>query len=161
MDNLKQYHIPDDVLQYIANNIKSNIRELEGSLNKLIALAVLEKKPIDINLASDALKDIISPDKNRVITPENIINTVAEHYDISPEDLRGKKRNSEIVLPRQIAMYLCKVMTDVPLKAIGIELGGKDHATVSHGVNKIEKSMQEDEALKNTVNIIKKKINPF
>ena len=161
LDNLKQYHIPDDVLQYIANNIKSNIRELEGSLNKLIALAVLEKKPIDINLASDALKDIISPDKNRVITPENIINTVAEHYDISPEDLRGKKRNSEIVLPRQIAMYLCKVMTDVPLKAIGIELGGKDHATVSHGVNKIEKSMQEDEALKNTVNIIKKKINPF
>ena len=161
LDNLKQYHIPDDVLQYIANNIKSNIRELEGSLNKLIALAVLEKKPIDINLASDALKDIISPDKNRVITPENIINTVAEHYDISPEDLRGKKRNSEIVLPRQIAMYLCKVMTDVPLKAIGIELGGKDHATVSHGVNKIEKSIQEDEALKNTVNIIKKKINPF
>lgn len=161
IDGLERYHIPDDVLQYIANNIKSNIRELEGSLNKLIALAILEKKPIDISLAAEALKDIISPDKNRIITPELIINIVSEHFNIPTSDLRGRKRNSEIVLPRQIVMYLCKTMTDAPLKSIGLELGGKDHATISHGIKKIEKDIQEDEALNNTVNIIQKKINPF
>lgn len=143
IDGLERYHIPDDVLQYIANNIKSNIRELEGSLNKLIALAILEKKPIDISLAAEALKDIISPDKNRIITPELIINIVSEHFNIPASDLRGRKRNSEIVLPRQIVMYLCKTMTDAPLKSIGLELGGKDHATISHGIKKIEKDIQK------------------
>ena len=107
------------------------------------------------------MKDIISPDKNRIITPELIINIVSEHFNIPASDLRGRKRNSEIVLPRQIVMYLCKTMTDAPLKSIGLELGGKDHATISHGIKKIEKDIQEDEALNNTVNIIQKKINPF
>ena len=161
LDGLERYHIPDEVLQYIATNVKSNIRELEGSLNKLIALAVLENKPIDIALAAEALKDIISPDQNRVVTPELIMNVVSEHFNVSIADLRGKKRNSEIVLPRQVFMYLCSELTDEPLKSIGIELGGKDHSTISHGVQKIEKQLQEDEALNNTVNIIKKKINPI
>lgn len=161
LDGLERYHIPDEVLQYIATNVKSNIRELEGSLNKLIALAVLEKKPIDIALAAEALKDIISPDQNRVVTPGLIMNVVSEHFNVSISDLKGKKRNSEIVLPRQVFMYLCNELTDEPLKSIGIELGGKDHSTVSHGVQKIESLLQEDEALNNTVNIIKKKINPI
>ena len=161
LDGLERYHIPDEVLQYIATNVKSNIRELEGSLNKLIALAVLEKKPIDIALAAEALKDIISPDQNRVVTPGLIMNVVSEHFNVSIADLKGKKRNSEIVLPRQVFMYLCNELTDEPLKSIGIELGGKDHSTVSHGVQKIESLLQEDEALNNTVNIIKKKINPI
>ena len=161
LDGLDRYHIPDEVLQYIATNVKSNIRELEGSLNKLIALAVLENKPIDITLAAEALKDIISPDQNRVVTPGLIMNVVSEHFNVSIADLKGKKRNSEIVLPRQVFMYLCNELTDEPLKSIGIELGGKDHSTVSHGVQKIESLLQEDEALNNTVNIIKKKINPI
>ena len=161
LDGLDRYHIPDEVLQYIATNVKSNIRELEGSLNKLIALAVLENKPIDIALATEALKDIISPDQNRVVTPGLIMNVVSEHFNVSIADLKGKKRNSEIVLPRQVFMYLCNELTDEPLKSIGIELGGKDHSTVSHGVQKIESLLQEDEALNNTVNIIKKKINPI
>ena len=161
LDGLERYHIPDEVLQYIATNVKSNIRELEGSLNKLIALAVLENKPIDIALAAEALKDIISPDQNRVVTPGLIMNVVSEHFNVSIDDLKGKKRNSEIVLPRQVFMYLCNELTDEPLKSIGIELGGKDHSTVSHGVQKIESLLQEDEALNNTVNIIKKKINPI
>ena len=161
LDGLDRYHIPDEVLQYIATNVKSNIRELEGSLNKLIALAVLENKPIDIALAAEALKDIISPDQNRVVTPGLIMNVVSEHFNVSIADLKGKKRNSEIVLPRQVFMYLCNELTDEPLKSIGIELGGKDHSTVSHGVQKIESLLQEDEALNNTVNIIKKKINPI
>ena len=161
LDGLDRYHIPDEVLQYIATNVKSNIRELEGSLNKLIALAVLENKPIDIALAAEALKDIISPDQNRVVTPGLIMNVVSEHFNVSIADLKGKKRNSEIVLPRQVFMSLCNELTDEPLKSIGIELGGKDHSTVSHGVQKIESLLQEDEALNNTVNIIKKKSNPI
>lgn len=161
LDGLDRYHIPDDVMQYIANNIKSNIRELEGSLNKLIALSNLENKPIDIPLAAEALKDMISPDNNRIVTPELIIDIVSEHFNIPISELKGKKRNAEIVLPRQIVMYLCRTLTDTPLKAIGALLGGKDHASITHGVKKIENEMKTDEALNNTVNIIKKKINPI
>ena len=161
LDGLEKYHIPDDVMQYIANNIKSNIRELEGSLNKLIALSNLENKPIDIPLAAEALKDMISPDDNRVVTPELILDIVSEHFNVPVADLKGKKRNAEIVLPRQIVMYLCRVMTDTSLKAIGAFLGGKDHASVTHGIKKIEAEIKTDEALNNTVNIIMKKINPL
>lgn len=160
LDGLEKYNIPDDVMQYIANNIKSNIRELEGSLNKLIALAKLEKKPIDISLAAEALKDMIFPDSNRPVTPELILDIVSDHFDIPVSELKGKKRNAEIVLPRQIVMYLCRQLTDTPLKAIGAFLGGKDHASVNHGVKKIENELKTDEALNNTVNIIRKKINP-
>ena len=102
-------------MQYIANNIKSNIRELEGSLNKLIALSNLENKKIDIPLAAEALKDMISPDNNREVTPELIIDIVSEHFNIPISELKGKKRNAEIVLPRQIIMYLCRTLTDTPL----------------------------------------------
>ncbi len=161
LDGLERYHIPDEVMQYIANNIKSNIRELEGSLNKLIALANLENKPIDIPLAAEALKDMISPDNTREITPELIIEVVSEHFNLPISELKGKKRNAEIVLPRQIVMYLCRKMTETPLKTIGIILGGKDHASVSHGVKKIEHDIKTDEALTNTINIIMKKINPI
>ena len=161
LDGLERYHIPDDVMQYIANNIKSNIRELEGSLNKLIALSNLENKPIDIPLAAEALKDMISPDDNRAVTPELILDIVSEHFNVPISDLKGKKRNAEIVLPRQIVMYLCRVLTDTSLKAIGAFLGGKDHASVTHGIKKIEAEIKTDEALHNTVNIIMKKINPL
>lgn len=161
LDGLERYHIPDDVMQYIANNIKSNIRELEGSLNKLIALANLEKKPIDISLAAEALKDMISPDNIREITPELIMDVVSEHFNVSIADLKGRKRNAEIVLPRQIIMYLCREMTDTPLKAVGAMLGGKDHASISHGVKKITADLETDEALNNTVSIIRKKLNPL
>ena len=161
LDGLEKYHIPDDVMDYIAKNIKSNIRELEGSLNKLVALSNLENKPIDIPLAAEALKDMISPDDNRAVTPELIIDIVSEHFNISIDDLKGKKRNREIVLPRQIVMYLCRQMTDTSLKAIGAFLGGKDHASINHGIKKIEEDIKNDEALNNTVNIIIKKINPI
>ena len=161
LDGLERYHIPDEVMQYIANNITSNIRELEGSLNKLIALANLENKPIDIPLAAEALKDMISPNNTREITPELIIEVVSDHFNVPAAELKGKKRNAEIVLPRQIVMYLCRKMTETPLKTIGLILGGKDHASVSHGVKKIEHDIKTDEALNNTVNIIKKKLNPI
>ena len=160
LDGLERYHIPNEVMQYIASNVKSNIRELEGSLNKLIALHKLKNEDINIMLAAEALKDIISPNESRQITPELIIDIVSEHYSVSIQDLKSGKRNSNIAIPRQVAMYLCREMTDTPLKSIGIMLGGRDHSTVSHGVEKVAEELQIDEALNNTIDIIKKKINP-
>ena len=160
LDGLQRYHIPNEVMQYIASNIKSNIRELEGSLNKLIALHKLKNEEINIMLAAEALKDIISPEDGRQITPELILDIVAEHYSISVHDLKGGKRSSNIAIPRQVAMYLCREMTDTPLKSIGIILGGRDHSTISHGVDRVTDEITRDEALSNTIDIIKKKINP-
>lgn len=162
LDKLEKYNIPQDVIEYIATNIKTNIRELEGSLNKLIALYKLNNNAteIDITLASEALKDIISSKNNREVTPELILDIVSEHFGVSIVDLKSNKRNADISNPRQIAMYLIRSMTDTPLKSIGIFLGGKDHSTVKHGVDKITKEVTTDETLSNTVNIIKKKINP-
>lgn len=160
LDGLQRYHIPNEVMQYIASNVKSNIRELEGSLNKLIALHKLKNEEINIMLAAEALKDIISPEEGRQITPEIILDIVAEHYSISVYDLKGGKRSSNIAIPRQVAMYLCREMTDTPLKSIGIMLGGRDHSTVSHGVERVTDELKRDEALCNTIDIIKKKINP-
>ena len=160
LDGLEKYHIPNEVMQYIATNVKSNIRELEGSLNKLIALHKLKNQSINIMLAAEALKDIISPNESRQITPEYILEIVAEHFSVTVSDLKSKKKYAEIAIPRQIAMYLCRIMTDTPLKSIGIILGGRDHSTVNHGINKIAEEIKMDEALENTVDIIKKKINP-
>ena len=160
LDGLDRYNIPNEVMQYIATNVKSNIRELEGSLTKLIALHKLKKVPINIMLAAEALKDIISPNESRQITPEYIIEIVAEHFSVTVMDLKSSKRNSNIAIPRQIAMYLCRAMTDTPLKSIGIILGGRDHSTVSHGIDKITDELKGNDALTNTIDIIKKKINP-
>ena len=162
LDHLEKYNIKNDVLDYIAANVKSNIRELEGSLNKLIALYKLNNNnnPIDIALAAEALKDIISSDNRREVTPELILDIVADYFGITVADLKSKKRDSEIAVPRQICMYLMRTMTDTALKGIGAVLGGKDHSTVKYGVEKIAKDIESDEMMANTINIIKKKINP-
>ena len=162
LDHLEKYNIKNDVLDYIAANVKSNIRELEGSLNKLIALYKLNNNnnPIDIALTAEALKDIISSDNRREVTPELILDIVSDHFGITVADLKSKKRDSEIAVPRQICMYLMRTMTDTALKGIGAVLGGKDHSTVKYGVEKIAKDIESDEMMTNTINIIKKKINP-
>ena len=159
-EELDGYNISEDVIQYIANNIKSNIRELEGAFNKVVAFAKLEKREIDLELAEQALKDIISPDEKKVITPEYIISMVAEHFSVTAADICGNKRNSKIVVPRQVAMYLCREIISTPLKSIGKSLGNRDHTTVMHGIEKIEHEISVDDNLKNTVEILKKKINP-
>ena len=152
--------IDDEVFQYIANNIKSNIRELEGAFNKIIAFSKLNKVDINLAYAEEALKDVIDPDLPRDITPTLIINVVAEHFNVSPADITSKKRNSEFVLPRQIVMYLCRTMTETPLAGIGKNLGKKDHTTVIHGIKKITEGVATNEELRNKVELIKKKINP-
>ncbi len=159
-EELDGYNLDEEIIKYIATNVKSNIRELEGALNKLMAFANLEKQEVTLALAEQVLKDIISPDEKRIITPEYIINTVCEHFDVSLEDIKSNKRSSKIVHPRQIAMYLCRDMTDTALKVIGKYMGNRDHTTVKHGIEKIEKELQTSPTTQNTVEILKKKINP-
>ena len=152
--------ISDDILNYIANNIKSNIRELEGALNKLLAYSNLEKTDITMDIAKKELQNIITPDKPREITPQLIIEVVSEHFQISLDQMISKNRSNEIAKPRQIAMYLCKTMTDIPLDSIGSLLGGRDHSTIIHGIKKIGDEYDSNEQTRNLIETIKKKINP-
>lgn len=160
--NAEIYHkeIDDEVLQYIANNIMSNIRELEGAFNKIIAFSKLNNVDINLAYAEEALKDVIYPDNPKEVTPSLIIDVVAEHFGINPEDITSKKRNSEFVLPRQIVMYLCRDLTETSYINIGKILGKKDHTTIIHGVKKITEEMNNNEELRNKIDVIKKKINP-
>lgn len=152
--------IDDEIIQYIATNIKSNIRELEGAFNKVIAFSKLYNRELNLSLAEDALKDIIYPDKPKEVTPSFIIEVVSEHFGVSKEDITSTKRNSEFMLPRQIVMFLCRDLTDTSLKNIGKILGKKDHSTVLHGVNKVTEELKTNDELKNKIEVIKKKINP-
>ena len=159
-EELEGYNISEEVIKYIATNIKSNIRELEGAFNKVMASSKLEKKEVTLELAEQALKDIISPDEQKVITPDYIISVVAEHYHVTVADLCGNKRSSKIVMPRQIAMYLCRDIIDTSLKTIGKNLGDRDHTTVMHGIEKIENELKTNDNLKNSIDTLRKKINP-
>ena len=152
--------IEDDVSNYIAENIRTNIRELEGALKKLKAYSNLQGVPIDITIAQRELKNIISPNKPREITPQLIIEVVAEHYNLTIDQMTSKNRSNQIARPRQIAMYLCKEMTDSPLEAIGSFLGGRDHSTIIHGANKINEEYNKDPDFRSQVDSIKKKIDP-
>ncbi len=156
-----EHQIDEEIIKYIATNIKSNIRELEGAFNKIIAFAKLNKVDPTLSLAEEALKDVIYPNKPKEVTPSTIINVVSEHFGVKPEDITSKKRNSEFVLPRQIVMYLCyEMIDDISYMTIAKLLGKKDHTTVIHGVNKISSELGSNEELKNKVDIITKKINP-
>ncbi|MCB6609758.1 chromosomal replication initiator protein DnaA [[Clostridium] symbiosum] len=159
-EELEGYNIDNEVIKYIATNVKSNIRELEGALTKIVALSKLNKREITIELAEEALKDLISPNELKEVTPELIIQVVADHFGITPLDISSQKRNKEVVFPRQIVMYLCRSMTETPLQAIGKYLGGRDHTTIIHGYEKIGNDMEKNESLRNTIEILKKKINP-
>ncbi len=157
---MDHFSLPDEILDYIAANIKSNIRELEGALNKLIAYSNLEKTEITMEIASRELQNIISPDTPREITPQLIIEMVSEHYQISVDQMISKNRSSAVARPRQIAMYLCKDMTSSPLEAIGSLLGGRDHSTIIHGANKIADEYNSDEELHKQIDAIRKKLIP-
>ena len=153
--------ISDEILDYIAKNIKSNVRELEGALNRLLAFANLGNVEINMEIAQRELQNIISPDKPKEITPQLIIEVVSDHFNISVDQMISKNRSSDISKPRQIAMYLCKTMvSEVSLDTVGSLLGGRDHSTIIHGVNKITDEIETNETMAATVETIKKKINP-
>ena len=154
------FNINDEILNYIANNIKSNVRELEGALNKLLAYNNLVHTEITMDIAQKELQNIITPDKPKEITPQLIIEVVSEHFQISLDQMISKNRSSDIAKPRQIAMYLCKNMTDIPLDTIGSLHGGRDHSTIIHGIKKISEEYETNETTKSLIETIKKKINP-
>lgn len=158
----KANNIDDEVIHYIASNIKSNVRELEGALNKLIAVSRLNKEPIDLEMAQKELKDIISPDIPKVITMDLIAKTVANHFSITVDDLISKKRNSYITKPRHITMYLCStLMKDNTQHNIGMYLGGRTHSTVINGINNVINDINNnDEPTVSALEMIKKKIIP-
>ena len=157
LDNIK---VDDESLNYIATNIKSSIRELEGALKQIYNFSRLRKQTINFSLTKEALENIISPEEKRPVTCELIIETVAEHFNISPDDIKSTKRNKEIAYPRQICMYLCRKMTADSLQAVGNSLGKKDHTTIIHGEKKISDDLKKDENLQNTIDVLIKKINP-
>ncbi len=152
--------IPDDVKDYVATHIKSSIRELEGALTKLVAFSNLSHKKITVDFAEEVLKDLISPDVHRQITPELILNIVSEHFNVSTQDILSSKRKADIVLARQIVMYLCREMTEMSLQGIGEYIGNRDHTTVIHGCDKIKKDYKNNEMTRNKIDIIIKKLNP-
>lgn len=156
MENIQ---VDNQVLHFIAKHIFSNIRELEGALNRIVAFSVLaNNEQITIDLAREALKDLMSAEKQRVISSDLIQKTVAEYFNLKPEDLRSKKRTRSISYPRQIAMYLCRTLTDLSLPKIGESFGGRDHTTVLHGFEKIENELKKDSDLEQSIEILKNQI---
>ncbi len=150
--------IPNEVMLYIANQIDSNIRELEGALIRVVAYSSLENKDITPDLAAEALKSIIPNSKPKVITIHEIQKVVSEHYGIKMEDFAAKKRTKSIAFPRQIAMYLSRELTDSSLPKIGEEFGGRDHTTVIHAHEKISKLIKSDPEFEKQIKELENKI---
>jgi chromosomal replication initiator protein len=159
--DLEKLEIPNEVIIYIANKIQSNIRELEGALIKVIAHSSLVNKEIDTELAQEVLKDLLNKDgrQKKEINIELIKKIVTNYYNLNPEDMNAKKRTQNIAFPRQIAMYLSRELTDFSLPLIGEEFGGRDHTTVLHAYNKIEKKYQEETNFQNIIDNLIEKIN--
>ncbi|WP_461240080.1 chromosomal replication initiator protein DnaA [Paucilactobacillus sp. N302-9] len=152
--------IPTDTLTYIAGQIDSNVRELEGALSRVQAFSRLNKTPITTSLASDALKGLKLSGGSSILTIPLIQTRVAEYYHITESDLKGKKRVKQIVVPRQVAMYLARELTDTSLPKIGSEFGGKDHTTVLHSIEKIELELKTDADLQEDVQNLKMDLKP-
>lgn len=157
LDGLK---IDEEVLRYIATNIKSNIRELEGALTKIVAFSRLKKRDLNLLLAEEALQDIISPNEKKIITVEFIVEVVAEHHNLTPAEIYSKDKSRNISYPRQIVMYLSRKLTDLSVTEIGKNLGNRDHSTVLHGYDKVASDIVKDISLHNTIDVLIKKINP-
>ncbi len=150
--------VDDEILDYIAQRINSNVRELEGALSTVISYAGISHKEIDIDLAEYALASII-PDEIK-LTPQAIIEAVSEFYNISVEDIKGASRQKELVLPRHVAMYLCKTLTDMNFGTIAKVFSNRDRTTVMHGVDRIMKNIQSDSNLKGEIDFITKDLLP-
>jgi chromosomal replication initiator protein len=156
--DLSQRMVPDDVIQYLASRVQSNIRELEGSLNRLLAFSQLQRMPLSIDTAKAALANLATDARQQRVSIDDVLNAVAEYYRLSLDDLRGKQRDKHIVVPRQVAMYLMRQETEASLLEIGQSLGGRDHSTVLHGCEKIGREVNENTALRKEVLAIRQQI---
>ena len=153
----ERLELPNDTLSYIAGQIDSNIRELEGALVRVQAYATMQNREITTSLAADALKSMVKG-YDKEVSISRIIDEVAKYYSIKPEDIKGKRRVKEIVTPRQIAMYLARELTESSFPKIGSEFGGKDHTTVLHAHDKITDLIEVDSQTKREINEIKEKL---
>ena len=151
--------LSDDVLDYVAKNLKSNIRELEGAVNTIIAYSRLNNKEVNADNMEEALKDHIYTSQSSKVTPKLIASAVCEHYDVKMSLVASRKKSAEYVLPRQVIMYLCRKYTDATLENIAKLLGKKDHTTVIHGIDKITDLLDTDDELRNDIDILTKKLN--
>jgi chromosomal replication initiator protein len=147
--------IPGPVIDFLAQHIVSNIRELEGALTRIVAYATLNAAPVTVELAQTILQNILYNPKRQVVTTEKIVDTVARYYGLEADLLRGKAREKQIVLPRQVAMYLMREETDAPLLRIGDALGGRDHSTVLHGCEKIERELADNDDFRREVSALR------
>jgi chromosomal replication initiator protein len=150
--------LPQEIIEFMAHNIKSNIRELEGALIRLMAHATLHSRDMDLSLAKDVLRDLVTEARS-ALTVDEIQRIVCEHLAIEEDDLRGKTRKRDIVRARQIAMFFCKALTGHSLKTIGLHFGGRDHSTVIHSNNRVEEQMEVDPQFKKTVEDLRRKID--
>ncbi|XPO21935.1 chromosomal replication initiator protein DnaA [Phosphitispora sp. TUW77] len=148
---LENLNVSDDVISYIADHIHSNIRELEGALIRVMAYSSIKHAPITPELANEALKDILPARKPKIITISIIQKSVSEYFNLRLDDFKSKRRTRSVAYPRQIAMYLCRELTDNSLPKIGDEFGGRDHTTVIHAHEKISSGLQEDTVLQSTI----------
>ena len=156
---LENISMPNDVIVYISSRIDNNIRELEGAFNRVNAYAFLNRSPINIDLAMDALKDLFPKEKASQVTPIKIQEAVANHFKIKIDDLKSKRRTRNVTVPRQLAMYLCRELTDLSLPKIGELFGGRDHTTVIHAYEKVNRERQEDSRLSALIAEISARIN--
>jgi len=147
--------VADEVLEQVARRVQSNVRELEGALTRLVAVGRLSGMPVTMELAARVLSEAVYPSPKRILEPEQVVAVVAEHYGMTVEQLRGPKRDREIVVPRQIAAYLSREETDASLVRIGGALGGRDHSTIIHACSKIEREMSYDAELRREVALLR------
>ncbi|HLL22200.1 MAG TPA: chromosomal replication initiator protein DnaA [Kofleriaceae bacterium] len=150
--------ISADVLEFIARKVISNIRELEGALNRIVAYSSMGAVPITIELAQAVLSNVLYNPKKRMVTPERIAQAVSDYYGVDMDSLRGQKRDKAIVVPRQIAMYLMRAETDASLLRIGAELGGRDHSTVLHACDKIDRETQQNDEMRREIAAVRELI---
>ncbi|MEI8334192.1 MAG: chromosomal replication initiator protein DnaA [Chloroflexota bacterium] len=147
-----------EVVEFVARKVVSNIRELEGALNRIVAYASMQAQPIDIGLAQAVLSNVLFNPKKRQVTPERITRAVSEYFGIGLDQLKGQKRDKAIVVPRQIAMYLIRAETDVSLIRIGGELGGRDHSTVIHACDKIDRESAVNDEMRRDIAAVREMI---
>jgi len=147
--------VADDVVEQVARRVQSNVRELEGALTRLVAVGRLSGMPVTMELAARVLSEAVYPNPKRILEPEQVVSVVAKHFGLTVEQLRGPKRDREIVVPRQIAAYLSREETDASLVRIGGALGGRDHSTIIHGCAKIEREMSYDAELRREVALLR------
>lgn len=152
------YNVPDEVIDYVAKSIQQNVRELEGALIRIVAHSELTKVPLSSDLAEQVLGSIMATQGHRKVSPTQVLEAVSKFYDVSIEDLKGPRRQKEIVRPRQMVMFLMREEASLSYPKIGRELGGRDHTTVIHAVGKIGGEAEGNEPLRHELNLIKERL---